>query len=103
MFGCFCVTRSATCSQASLSTSEADHINQLSVTGPPGDSAEPPELPELPPQAASKTAANATVRILVSRDSRIPLLTQDVVVHADWATGRERGASHRLRPRRSDL
>jgi hypothetical protein len=64
-------------------------MNQLSVTGPPGDSDELPELPELPPQAASKTAADATVKILVSRDSRMPLLTQDVVVRADWVRPRE--------------
>jgi hypothetical protein len=44
----------------------------------------------LPPQAASKAAAKATVRILVSRDSRMPLLTQDVVVHADRVAGQKR-------------
>ena len=90
MFGYFWVTMSATCSQAFFSTSEPDHMNQVSVTGPPDEPDEPPELPELPPQAASKTAANATVRILVSRDSRMPLLTQDVVVHADRVAGQER-------------
>src|SRR4029450_13390380 len=90
MFGYFWVTMSATCSQAFFSTSEPDHMNQVSVTGPPGELDEPPELPELPPQAASRTAANATVRILVSRDSRMPLLTQDVVCHADGVTDREK-------------
>ena len=102
MFGYFWVTRSATCSQAFFSTSEPDHMNQVSVTGPPDEPDEPPELPELPPQAASKTAANATVRILVSRDSRMPLLTQDVVVHADRVAGQERCLTLG-RPLRSDL
>src|SRR5512132_3895820 len=95
MFGYFWVTRSATCSHAFFSTSEPDHMNQVSVTGPPGELDEPPELPELPPQAASKTAANATVRILVSRDSRMPLLTQDVVVHADRAPAEREGTTPR--------
>src|SRR6187402_2576886 len=82
MFGYFWVTMSATCSHAFFSTSEPDHMNQVRVTGPPDEPPELPELSELPPQAASMTVANATVRILVSRDSRMPLLTQDVVVHA---------------------
>src|SRR6478672_2300348 len=104
MFGYFWVTMSPTCSQAFFSTSEPDHMNQVSVTGPPDEPDEPPELPELPPQAASRTAANATVRILVNRDSRIPLLTQDVVVHADRIAGLERKVRHiSRRPRRSDL
>jgi hypothetical protein len=65
----------------------------LSVTGPPDEPDEPPELPELPPQAASKTTADATVRVLVSHESRMPLLTQDVVGHADRVTGREKYAT----------
>jgi hypothetical protein len=57
----------------------------------------------LPPQAASRTAADATVRVFVSHESRMPLLTQDVVGHADRVTGREKYPKKGWRPRRSDL
>src|SRR3954451_18218711 len=73
MFGYFCVTMSAMCSQAFFSTSEPDHMNQVRVTGPPE---ELPELepPLLPPQAAKRIAAEAAARNLVRREIRMALL-----------------------------
>ncbi|GAA3602373.1 hypothetical protein GCM10022236_00220 [Microlunatus ginsengisoli] len=72
MFGYFWVTMSATWSQAFFSTSEPDHMNQVSVTGPPLPE---PELPGLLPlvllHAANTIVAAAAANTLVRREIRI--------------------------------
>src|SRR3954451_1319282 len=50
MFGYFCVTMSATCSQAFFSTSEPDHMNQFRVTFLSPEPDEPDEPESAPPQ-----------------------------------------------------
>src|SRR3954451_20420758 len=72
MFGYFWVTMSATCSQAFFSTSEPDHMNQVRVLEP--DEPEPlSPPPPPPPHAARRPMDNAGVRIVRSRDLRMPL------------------------------
>src|SRR4051794_32048743 len=83
MFGYFCVTMSATCSQAFFSTSEPDHMNQFRVTVSP-DFDEPDEPESSPPQPpATSTVAMAIETREVRRDIRMPLLPEGSVVRAD--------------------